>query len=181
MITVWCTKLKKMGLIILKPNKLLYKNLSAFLALGFGTGLSKKAPGTIGTLVALPFFFFLQLLPEYLIYLFIVTLFFVGVYVSDKTCQALGVSDPSSIVIDEIVGFLLLLILIAYPLIGTKILITDYNFVLAFILFRIFDIWKPFPINFLEQNYKGGFGIMIDDVGAAIYAYIIFILINYAI
>ena len=58
MITVWCTKLKKMGLIILKPNKLLYKNLSAFLALGFGTGLSKKAPGTIGTLVALPFFFF---------------------------------------------------------------------------------------------------------------------------
>ena len=181
MITVNCTKLIQMGLIILKPNKLLFENLSAFLALGFGAGLSKKAPGTIGTLVALPFFFFLQLRPEYLIYLFIVTLFFVGVYVSDKTSQALGISDPSSIVIDEIVGFLLLLILITYPLIGTKILVTTLDFILAFILFRIFDIWKPFPINLLEQNYRGGFGIMIDDVGASIYAYIIFIIINYAI
>ena len=165
----------------MEPNKLLFKNLSAFLALGFGSGLSKKAPGTLGTLVALPFFFLLKFLPEHLIYLFIFTMFFIGVHVADKTSQALKINDPSCIVIDEIIGFLLLLILITYPLIGAKIFLTKIDFILAFILFRIFDIWKPFPIYLLEKNYKGGFGIMIDDIGAAIYAFIIFSLINYVI
>jgi phosphatidylglycerophosphatase A len=88
--------------------------------------------------------------------------------------------DPSCIVIDEIVGFLLLLILVSY-LTGVGVSITKIDFILAFILFRIFDIWKPFPIDLLEKKFKGGFGIMIDDIGAAIYAYIIFVLIHYAI
>ena len=165
---------------ILKPNKLLFKNFSAFLALGFGSGLMKKAPGTFGTLVALPIFLFLQFLPQPLIFLFIITIFFIGIYVSDKTSHALGMEDPSCIVIDEIVGFLLLLIMVGhFP--ETGILITGIDFILAFILFRIFDIWKPFPINILEKRFKGGFGIMIDDIGAALYAYIIFRLIHYAI
>jgi phosphatidylglycerophosphatase A len=167
-------------MIILKPNKLLFKNFSAFLALGFGTGLIKKAPGTFGTLAAIPFFLFLQLLSQPLIYLFIITMFFIGIYVADKTSQALAMKDPSCIVIDEVVGFLLLLILIGH-LPGTGISITKIDFILAFILFRIFDIWKPFPIDLLEKKFKGGFGIMIDDIGAAIYAYIIFMLIYYAI
>jgi len=165
---------------ILKPNKLLFKNLSAFLALGFGSGLIRKAPGSFGTLVAIPFFLFLQLLSQPLIYLFIFTMFFIGIYVADKTSQALAMGDPSCIVIDEIVGFLLLLILVG-DLHGAEISITKIDFILAFILFRIFDIWKPFPINLLEEKFKGGFGIMIDDIGAAIYAYIIFMLIHYAI
>tara|TARA_B100000795_G_scaffold214717_1_gene168515 strand:+ start:185 stop:679 length:495 start_codon:yes stop_codon:yes gene_type:complete len=164
----------------LKPNKLLFKNFSAFLALGFGSGLMKKAPGTFGTLVAIPFFLFLQLLSQPLIYFFIFTIFFIGIYVSDKTSQALAMKDPSCIVIDEIVGFLLLLILVGH-LIGAGISITKIDFILAFILFRIFDIWKPFPIDLLEEKFKGGFGIMIDDIGAAIYAFIIFMLIHYAI
>ena len=167
-------------MIILKPNKLLFKNFSAFLALGFGSGLVKKAPGTFGTLVAIPFFLFLQPLSQPLIYLFIITIFFIGIYVSDKTSRALVMKDPSCIVIDEIVGFLLLLILVSY-LTGVGVSITKIDFILAFILFRIFDIWKPFPINLLERKFKGGFGIMIDDIGAAIYAYIIFMLIHYAI
>ena len=100
----------------MEPNKLLFKNLSAFLALGFGSGLSKKAPGTLGTLVALPFFFLLKFLPEHLIYLFIFTMFFIGVHVADKTSQPLKINDPSCIVIDEIIEFLLLLILLTYPL-----------------------------------------------------------------
>jgi phosphatidylglycerophosphatase A len=164
----------------LKPNKLLFKNFSAFLALGFGSGLMKKAPGTFGTLVAIPFFLFLQLLSQPLIYLFIFTVFFIGIYVSDKTSQALAMKDPSCIVIDEIVGFLLLLILVGH-LTGGGISITKIDFILAFILFRIFDIWKPFPIDLLEKKFKGGFGIMIDDIGAAIYAFMIFMLIHYAI
>ena len=167
-------------MIILKPNKLLFKNFSAFLALGFGSGLIKKAPGTFGTLVAIPFFLFLQFLSQSLIYLFIITMFFIGIYVADKTSQALAMKDPSCIVIDEVVGFLLLLILVGH-LTGNGISITKIDFILAFILFRIFDIWKPFPINLLERKFKGGFGIMIDDIGAAIYAYIIFMLIHYAI
>ena len=159
----------------MKANELLFKNFSAFLALGFGTGLFKRAPGTMGTLAAIPFFLFINFLPAYLIFLFTITLFFIGIYVSEKTSQALGLKDPSCIVIDEIVGFLFLLILIQ-----DKVNSISY-FVLAFILFRIFDIWKPFPINILEKKFKGGFGIMIDDIGAAIYSYITFLFINYAI
>jgi phosphatidylglycerophosphatase A len=164
----------------LKPNKLLFKNFSAFLALGFGSGLIKKAPGTFGTLAAIPFFLFIQLLSPPLIYLFIITMFFIGIYVADKTSQALAMNDPSCIVIDEIVGFLLLLILVAH-LHGAGISITKIDFFLAFILFRIFDIWKPFPIDLLEKKFKGGFGIMIDDIGATIYAFTVFMLIHYAI
>ena len=164
----------------MKPNKLLFKNLSAFLALGFGSGLIKKAPGTFGTLVAIPFFLFLQFLSQPLIYLFIITMFFIGIYVADKTSQALAMEDPSCIVIDEVVGFLLLIILVG-QLSEVGVSITKIDFLMAFILFRFFDIWKPFPIDLLEKKFKGGFGIMIDDIGAAIYAYIIFILINYAI
>jgi len=167
-------------MITLKPNKLLFKNFSAFLALGFGSGLIKKAPGTFGTLVAIPFFLFLQFFSQPLIYLFIITMFFIGIYVADKTSRALAMKDPSCIVIDEVVGFLLLLILVGH-LTEAGISITKIDFILAFILFRIFDIWKPFPINLLERKFKGGFGIMIDDIGAAIYAYIIFMLIHYAI
>jgi phosphatidylglycerophosphatase A len=167
-------------MIILKPNKLLFRNFSAFLALGFGSGLIKRAPGTFGTLAAIPIFLSLQFLSQPLIYLFIITMFFIGIYVADKTSEALSMKDPSCIVIDEIVGFLVLLILVAH-LPGTGISITTIDYILAFILFRIFDIWKPFPIDLLEKKFKGGFGIMIDDIGAAIYAYIIFILIHYAI
>jgi len=167
-------------MIILKPNKLIFKNFSAFLALGFGSGLIKKAPGTFGTLVAIPFFLLLQFLSPPLIYLFIITMFFIGIYVADKTSQALAMKDPSCIVIDEVVGFLLLLILVGY-LPGAGISITKIDFILMFILFRIFDIWKPFPIDLLEKKFKGGFGIMIDDIGAAFYAYVMFLIIYYAI
>ena len=158
----------------MEPNKLLFKNLSAFLALGFGCGLSKKAPGSLGTLMAIPFFLLIQDLIQPLIILFIITMFFVGIYVSDQTSGALKIKDPSCIVIDEIVGFLLLLMLIQ-----NQVETFFYPTLLAFILFRIFDIWKPFPINILEEKFEGGFGIMIDDIGAALYAYIIFLLIYY--
>ena len=167
-------KLKKEGLTTLNPNKLLFKNLSTFLALGFGSGLSKKAPGSLGTLMAIPFFLLIQDLIQPLIILFIITMFFVGIYVSNQTSSALKIKDPSCIVIDEIVGFLLLLILIQ-----NQVETFFYPTLLAFILFRIFDIWKPFPINILEEKFEGGFGIMIDDIGAALYAYIIFLLIYY--
>ena len=146
---------------ILEKNKLLFKNESTFIALGFGTGLVSFAPGTIGTLVAIPFFYFSQLLPQNYDYFFVVTLFFIGIYASNKTCAIMKVKDPSCIVIDEIVAFLALLIFLK-P--------TIFHMVLSFILFRIFDILKPFPINVLEKKFDGGFGIMIDDIAAAFYS-----------
>lgn len=149
---------------ILEKNKLLFKNESTFIALGFGAGLASFAPGTIGTLVAIPFFYFSQLLPQNYDYFFVVTLFFIGIYVSNKTCAIMKVKDPSCIVIDEIVAFLALLILLKPTL---------FHMLLCFILFRIFDILKPFPINVLEKKFDGGFGIMIDDIAAAFYSALI--------
>lgn len=149
---------------ILEKNKLLFKNESTFIALGFGAGLASFAPGTIGTLVAIPFFYFSQLLPQNYDYFFVVTLFFIGIYVSNKTCAIMKVKDPSCIVIDEIVAFLALLILLKPTL---------FHVLLCFILFRIFDILKPFPINVLEKKFDGGFGIMIDDIAAAFYSALI--------
>ena len=134
---------------ILKPNKLLFKNFSAFLALGFGSGLIKKAPGTFGTLVAIPFFLFLQFLSQPLIYLFIITIFFIGIYVADKTSRALAMKDPSCIVIDEVVGFLLLLILVGH-LTEAGISITKIDFILAFILFRFFFTYPNSPTQRLK-------------------------------
>jgi len=153
------------------PNiKFLFKNASHILALGFGTGLSKFAPGTFGTLAAIPFFILSQMIPELLSYFFIFTLFFVGIHVANKVSEALKIKDPSCIVIDEIVGFLFLLALIEH---------NPLNFILAFFLFRFFDIIKPFPIKLIEIKFKGGLGIMLDDIAAALYALIAIKVITY--
>ena len=90
----------------MKKDNLLFKNESTFIALGFGSGLAKFAPGTFGTLIAIPLFYFSQLLPQYYDYFFVITLFFIGIYVSNKTCLIMKMKDPSCIVIDEIVIYL---------------------------------------------------------------------------
>ena len=133
------------------------------LALGFGSGLAPKAPGTFGTLVAIPFYLlFAGLdLPFYLAIL--VVAFVIGVFLCDYTSKALGVHDHSGIVWDEFVGFWITMT--AVPLAWQWIL-------LGFVLFRIFDIFKPWPVKLADQKMQGGFGIMIDDVLAGIYALI---------
>ncbi|HCK03194.1 MAG: phosphatidylglycerophosphatase A [Methylophilales bacterium] len=154
------------------PNtKFLLQNMSHFIALGFGSGLSKKAPGTLGTLVALPFFLLINETNIIFQVLFVTVSFFIGLWASNITSESLKLKDPSCIVIDEVAAFLLLLILINPNL---------YQAIYAFILFRLFDIWKPYPISWLEEKYSGGFGIMIDDIGAALMAFIIYTITNYA-
>jgi len=96
-----------------------------------------------------------------------IPLFFVGVWACDVTGRDLGVTDHGSMVWDEIVAFLPLAAL------ASAGLITE---VVAFLLFRLFDIWKPFPIRDLERHVKGGLGVMVDDLVAAFYAYICFAL-----
>lgn len=139
----------------------LFSRPAHFFALGFGSGLSRFAPGTFGTLVALPLFAILMQAPELVHYTTIAVLFVLGIPLCDVAGSSLGVSDHGSIVWDEIVA--MLLVLEFTPLAWQW-------WVTAFLLFRLFDIWKPFPIRQCDVKFKGGFGVMFDDLLAAIYA-----------
>ncbi len=136
-----------------------------FIALGFGSGLAPRAPGTFGTLAGWALFAVLApfTAPIYIAWAAI-PLFFVGIWACGRTSRDLGVQDHGAIVWDEIVAFLPLVVL------ANKSLLMQ---LVAFGLFRLFDIWKPFPIRQVERRVKGGFGVMIDDVLAAAYAYAI--------
>lgn len=132
------------------------------LALGFGSGLVPKAPGTFGTLAALPIVLALSIYTSLSIYIF-TTIFvcIIGIWLCGKTAQDMQVHDDSSIVWDEIAG--MLITMIAVPM--------TWQYLLAgFVLFRLFDILKPWPISYLDKHVDGGFGIMIDDVLAGIFA-----------
>jgi phosphatidylglycerophosphatase A len=149
-----------------KPHapRSVFTNPIHFIAFGFGAGAIPFAPGTFGTLMAIPLYYVMQdlnLIPYLLITLGIIIF---GTWVSDKTEKDLGVPDHSGIVIDEIAGFLVTMI--AAPSGWLWI-------ILGFILFRIFDIWKPFPIRYLDQHVPGGAGIMLDDIIAGVYAWIV--------
>ena len=151
-------------------RKFLTQNIYHFIALGFGSGLFKKGPGTAGSFVAIPIFYLLINLPSLLQWLFVVTLFFVGLYSSNKVINLIDQKDPSFIVIDEIVAVLFLFILIP----------TNIKFLaFAFILFRFFDIFKPFPVSWAENYFKGALGIMIDDIVAALLSFLVIRLILY--
>ncbi|MFB2651631.1 phosphatidylglycerophosphatase A family protein [Shewanella seohaensis] len=144
-------------------SRLSLKNPVHFLALGFGSGLAAKAPGTFGTLAAVPLYLLLAQLP--LSWYLAVTLVCVlaGIYICDKAAKDMGVHDHGAIVWDEVAG--LLITMIAAPA-GVLWL------VVGFVLFRLFDIIKPWPIRWLDAKVEGGFGIMIDDVLAGIFALI---------
>lgn len=132
------------------------------LSLGFGSGLSPFAPGTMGTLVAIPLYLLLSQF-ELLLYLTVVAAgFLVGIYLCDKTSKALGVHDHSGIVWDEIIGYWITMI--AVPAL-------TWQWILAgFVLFRFFDIVKPWPVKIADKRVPGGFGIMFDDLLAGLYA-----------
>lgn len=146
---------------IKKPNvQFLLQNPAHFFGLGFGSGLALKAPGTFGTLIGLPLFWLVSVyaFPTQLI--IITVLFLIGIYFCDITGKSLGVSDHGSIVWDEIVA--MMLVLTFTP--------NQWQWWLAaFLLFRLFDIWKPYPIRQCDAKIKGGFGVMFDDLLAAIY------------
>ena len=142
------------------PPRLLQNPLH-LLSLGFGSGLSRFAPGTCGTLVAIPLYLLIAELPLTLYLLVIAVGFTLGVYLCDYTSKSLGEHDHSGIVWDEIIGFWITMI--AVP--------ASWPWIMAgFVLFRLFDIVKPWPISVADQKLKGGFGIMLDDVLAAGYA-----------
>ncbi len=141
--------------------KFLLAHPAHFFALGFGSGLAPKAPGTFGTLVGFPLFWLIFNYSFSTQLMIIAVLFLFGIYVCDKTSKDLGVSDHGAIVWDEIVAMMLVL---------TIAHLHWLTCLLAFLLFRLFDIWKPFPISYFDAKLKNGFGVMFDDLLAALYA-----------
>ena len=149
---------------MIQPNsKLLVSHPVHFFSLGFGSGLAPRAPGTFGTIVGLPLFWLISSYSLSVKLAIIAALFVLGIYCCDKTGKALGVADHGAIVWDEIVA--MMLVLVFAPL-------TWLGWLVAFCLFRLFDIWKPFPISYFDAKLKNGFGVMFDDLLAAIYAII---------
>ncbi|RUO39163.1 phosphatidylglycerophosphatase A [Pseudidiomarina aestuarii] len=145
-----------------KVHLRLLKNPIHFLALGFGSGLARFAPGTFGTLAALPLLWLLHTQLSMLNYAAVTLLFaVVGVWICRYTANALGVHDHPAIVWDEVCG--ILIAMVALPL-------TWLNVLVAFVLFRFFDIVKPGPIGWCDRNLHGGLGIMVDDILAGVAA-----------
>ena len=136
-----------------------------FFAFGFGSGLSPAAPGTAGTLAAFPVFWLMQWLLEPAAFLAVLAIMFaLGVWFCAKAGRTLGIADHGGIVWDEIVAFVLVLFYLPA---------TPLWWLVGFLLFRLFDIWKPFPIGYLDTRIKNGFGVMLDDALAAAYALVV--------
>lgn len=150
--------------------KLSLTNPFHFLALGFGSGLAPKAPGTFGTLAALPLYWLMMdlSLGWYLTITIVVTV--AGFWICERTAKDMDVHDHGAIVWDEVAG--MLITMIAAPISLAAVIV-------GFALFRFFDIVKPWPIKLLDRHVKGGFGIMIDDVLAGIFAAICLQLIHW--
>jgi phosphatidylglycerophosphatase A len=144
-----------------KPSPHLLRNPIHFLSLGFGSGLVPIAPGTVGTVAAIPVFLLLHTLDLTSYLIAVLISFVIGVYICGETSKVLGVEDHPAIVWDEVVGYLITMILAPPGILWIAI---------GFILFRIFDILKPWPIRVLDRRLKGGMGIMLDDVLAGIFA-----------
>ena len=130
------------------------------IATGFYTGYTPKAPGTMGTLVAFPIHFLIILLSASGYYLALVAILVLAIITAGMAEKIIDRQDPGMVVIDEIIG--MLIGLINAPL-------TLPALVTAFVLFRIFDIWKPFPVCWFDDHLHGGTGIVLDDVMAGIY------------
>lgn len=146
-------------------RKFLFSHPAHFIALGFGTGLSPVAPGTVGTLLALPLAALLRALTDDLGYLLSVAVAFaVGVWAAQRTGRDLGVPDHGAIVWDEVAAFLLVLFFVGADPLREGI---------AFLLFRFFDIVKPPPARFIDREWHHGFGVMADDIVAAFYALLV--------
>ena len=132
-----------------------------WVAFGFGSGLSPVAPGTAGTLIGIPVLIFLQFLPSVVALLSTALIVLISVWVAGVVTKEIGIDDHPSIVIDEIAGYVLSMAMIP---------VTWWTVISGFLIFRLFDIYKPPPIGWLDRNCSGGVGITADDVVAGIYA-----------
>lgn len=130
-----------------------------FLATGCYIGNISFAPGTFGSILGIPFCFFLSKIDFSIGVLLIVTFVLFAIWIADEAEKILKTQDPGNIVIDEIAGIILTLFGLPFNIISVTA---------GFLVFRTLDIWKPYPIRFLENKFSGGIGIVLDDVAAGI-------------
>jgi phosphatidylglycerophosphatase A len=142
-----------------KLKQRVFSNWRYFIGFGFGSGLLPKCPGTWGTLITIPLIYILSWFPLYFYITLTVSLFFIGAHFSHVISEELGIHDYGGVNIDEVVGFLC--VMLPFHLEWKTIS-------LGFILFRLFDIFKPYPISWVDQHIKGGYGMMLDDILAAL-------------
>ncbi len=143
----------------MNSNIAILANPIHLLAFGFGAGLSPKAPGTVGTAVAVLIYLALPSMSPIIYAGLILVSFIFGIWLCGKTAEDLGVHDHGGIVWDEFVG--LWVAMAALPVSWASI-------ILGFGLFRLFDIFKPWPISWMDKNISGGLGIMLDDIAAGV-------------
>lgn len=140
-------------------NKLSVKQILTtpvlFLAFGFGSGLAKKMPGTLGTVAAIPVYLLFVQANVWVYSLLTLAVCVVGICICDDAAEQLGEHDFGGIVWDEVAGYLVTMWFV--PFSWTAVIV-------GFILFRIFDILKPWPIKWIDRKVEGGLGIMLDDV-----------------
>ncbi len=137
--------------------------LASFIATCAGVGKLPKMPGTYGAMVALPFAFVLSQFGMTVFVLATIAVILIGVWAADNYAKANKKNDPQEVIIDEVAGQFIALWFASGVV----------EYVLAFILFRGFDILKPFPIGYLDKNIKGGLGIMVDDIVAGFFALLV--------
>ena len=138
-----------------------WKNPIHLLAFGFGAGLAPIAPGTAGTLVAIPLYLLISDLPLTFYLAIVAVVSIAGIWICGRAADDLGVHDHPGIVWDEIAGYLLTMAMLP----------SGWLWIVAgFLLFRLFDILKPWPIRWLDRKVSGGLGIMLDDLAAALFA-----------
>lgn len=158
---------KQYGRNQLTPSQVM-KDPVLLLAFGFGSGLAKKAPGTMGTLAAIPVYYFLIQTNLWVYSVFTVVSMLAGIWICGQAAEKLGEHDFGGIVWDEVAGYLVTMWLVPFAW---------QTIVLGFVLFRVFDIIKPWPIKWLDQHVDGGFGIMVDDILAGVFAALVLQLI----
>lgn len=156
---------------ILDLNKKVMTSPVHFLAFGFGSGLAPFAPGTFGTLMAVPLYLLMSNLSLSLYLIITVVVCVIGVWICGRSSEKLGVHDHSGIVWDEFAGYFVTMIMAPAGWLWV---------IIGFALFRLFDIWKPWPISVLDKQVHGGLGIMVDDILAGIFAMICLQLLAYS-
>ncbi|WP_232358203.1 phosphatidylglycerophosphatase A family protein [Paraneptunicella aestuarii] len=142
-------------------RKIKFYHPAHWLAFGFGSGLLPKAPGTFGSLAAIPLVYWASMLPTPVYSLLLTPIILIGIWVCKKAAEDLGVHDHPAIVWDEIAGMMITFMAVPFTL---------PNLIVGFILFRALDIFKPWPIRWADQSIDGGLGIMLDDVMAGVIA-----------
>jgi phosphatidylglycerophosphatase A len=148
------------------------KRIVIFLATGCYVGYSPLVPGTTGTLAAIPIYFLLSRLPPLYYLAILLGSIYISIWASDRAEVIFQSKDCRHIVIDEVVGFLVTMFIVP-P--------TWRNILLGFFIFRALDIIKPFPIRALEERVRGGYGVVLDDIIAGIYANLIIHVLRFTV